>query len=70
MHIIERFCLKHKISQTELASKVGVDDSYVSHIKKHRKIPSVSIALLFERATNGEISAIELLGLERNSTPE
>jgi len=62
---LKQYCEKHNITQSELANKVGIDASYVTHIIKGRKIPSVSIALSIEETTGGEVSAIELLKLNR-----
>lgn len=61
---IQQYCDHAKITQTELARRAGIHTSYITHIIKKRKVPSVAVALLIEKATNYEVSAINLLGLK------
>ena len=62
---IKTYCKKNGLSQTELANEAGIHPSYITHIIKGRKVPSVAIAILIERVTQGEVSAIKLLGLKK-----
>jgi transcriptional regulator with XRE-family HTH domain len=64
MNLLKKYCQKQGITQTELARRAGIHTSYITHIIKGRKTPSVEVALLIERATGYQVSAIHLLGLK------
>lgn len=49
------------ISNRHLAETVKVHESYITHIRKGRRIPSPALALRIEQATNGAVSRMELL---------
>lgn len=53
--------IKNSVSNVSLAEKINVHFSYITHIKKGRKIPSPTVALAISNATGGEVSVIELL---------
>lgn len=54
---------KKGLSQTEFGSRVGLQKGFVSEIERGRKRPSPESAKRIEGATNGEVTAAELLGL-------
>lgn len=45
----------------DLASKVGVDRSYIIRLMNGQRRPSPEVALAIERATNGMVTRMELL---------
>jgi transcriptional regulator with XRE-family HTH domain len=61
MNPIKAYRLKYKISAREIAEKIKCDISYIYHIESGRARPSYRYAKAISLATNGEISAIELL---------
>lgn len=62
-----KYLQSNNIRQKEFASMAGISESYVCLILKGRRLPSVSVALQIEKATNGEVQAIEILGLINNN---
>lgn len=55
----------HNLSNMELAEMLGVDPSYVSHIKAGRRRPSPEIAKIIERETGGMVTVLEVLFPEK-----
>lgn len=43
------------ITQTEFAKKVGVDVSYITHLTKGRRVPSLTTALKIQELTEGAV---------------
>jgi plasmid maintenance system antidote protein VapI len=61
----------HNISQTDFAEKIGVHFSYITHLIKGRRTPSLSTALRIERATCGAVPVTvwvenKLSGVKKN----
>ena len=52
-------------SLTRLAKALGTSKGYLSDIRDKYRTPSVSFAVRIEKATEGEVTAISLLGLDR-----
>jgi len=50
---------------TRLAKAAGTSKGYLADIVDGRRTPSVAFAKRIEAATQGQISAISLLGLDR-----
>jgi DNA-binding transcriptional regulator YdaS (Cro superfamily) len=52
---------KKKVSNKELAEKVKIHVSLLTHMKNGRRRPSPDLALRIEKATGGAVSIRELL---------
>lgn len=52
---------KNKISNKELAERVMIHVSLLTHMKMGRRRPSPDLALRIEKATDGKVSRMELL---------
>jgi len=44
-------------ASSALASMIGVDPSYVCHLRRGRRSPSLRVAIMLETATSGAIPA-------------
>ena len=64
MNPIKAYRLKHKIPGRILAKQIKCDISYIYHLESGRARPSYEYAKAISRATNGEISVIELLEIK------
>ena len=67
MNLVD-YLLTSRVKRREFARDVGVSESYISLLISGKRRPSVSVALQIERITGGEVSAINLLGLNNIST--
>jgi transcriptional regulator with XRE-family HTH domain len=68
---LREYLTKNKITQKKFANFVGISESKLSLILIEKQIPFVSEALLIERATEYQVSAIEILRLdEKNRLPQ
>jgi transcriptional regulator with XRE-family HTH domain len=45
----------------DFADKIGISPGYLSFLKIGIRIPSLKLALKIEKASNGELSAVELI---------
>lgn len=54
---LDEFMEAKGIPNTAMAAKLGVDESYISHLRSGRKTPSLRIASKIESATEGEVRA-------------
>jgi len=52
---------KNKITNTQLARLVGIDQSSICHYHAGRRRPSPEVALRIEEVTEGEVSLREIL---------
>jgi transcriptional regulator with XRE-family HTH domain len=57
---LETWQKQNNISDKELAAKVGIHVSFLSHIRAGRKSPSLNTALKIESATGGNVTVREL----------
>jgi DNA-binding transcriptional regulator YdaS (Cro superfamily) len=48
-------------SNNDLAEMIGVDPSYISHIKAGRRRPSPEVSKRIEEITNGDVTVLEML---------
>lgn len=64
MTLVE-YLLQNKIKQKDFVQTIGISESYLSLILNGKRMPSVPVALQIEQAANGEVTAIELLGLNK-----
>ena len=64
MNPLKNYRLKYKIPARKIAQKINCDISYIYHIESGRARPSYEYAKAISRATNGEISVIELLEIK------
>ncbi len=58
---LDQYLRKHKITYTDFAEKIGYGRTYINEIGIGTKNPSKRLAKLIEQATNGEVTAEELL---------
>ena len=58
------YILSSGIKRRKFAERIGVSESYISLLVNGKRRPSVSVALQIERITGGNVSAINLLGLD------
>jgi len=61
MHLRE-YLWKHKITIQQFAEKVSYNRNYISLVMKGEKKAGKRLAKAIEEATNGEVTAEELLG--------
>ena len=61
------YLLKNRLKQKEFVKSVGISESYLSLLLRGKRTPSVPVALQIERATSGEVTALELLGLHKTT---
>ena len=61
-HIFTVWFREHNKTRIEIAKKIGMHNSYFTHIEKGRQVPSVCMALKMEEVMG--IPAIKILGLE------
>jgi len=48
-----------------VAAEIGVDESYVSHLRAGRRVPSLRVAALIEKLTRGRVRANGWVGATR-----
>lgn len=60
---LDEYLWKNKVRQRDFAALIGSTDSMVSWLRSGGRRPSVELAKRIEKATNGEVTAVELLGL-------
>jgi transcriptional regulator with XRE-family HTH domain len=58
---LKEYLTENKIKLTDFASKVGIQQPYVSLIKNGHNRPSPDVALRIEQATGGAVTVMELL---------
>lgn len=62
------FLFNHRISVTEFSKTLGCSRIHLSEIVNERRTPSLLLAKSIERATNGEVTAEELLKEKENGS--
>jgi transcriptional regulator with XRE-family HTH domain len=55
---LEVFLRKSGVSQRALAKRVGVDETYISHIRSGRRVPSLGIAAKIAEKANIPIESL------------
>jgi len=58
---LNEYLRKNNISKKEFAKRVGVARMYLHHVIAKRNTPSPNLAKKIEKATNYEVSRLELL---------
>lgn len=59
---LKKYLFLKRINITEFSEKIEISRSYLSAIANGKLIPSRKIARQIERATEGEVTAKEILG--------
>lgn len=52
---LDEFMDANSIPNTAMAEKLGVDESYISHLRSGRRTPSLKIASKIESTTDGKV---------------
>ena len=55
MHKLERYLKTNGITKTRFAAQVGIHISYITHLVKGRKVPSLATAVKIQELTNGAV---------------
>jgi len=55
MHKLEYYLKEKNLTKTEFAERVGIHLSYITHLVKGRRVPSLSVALKIQDLTDGEV---------------
>lgn len=63
---LKQFLRKKRINLNFFAKRVGCKQPHISLICAKKRRPSPDLALKIEQATDGEVTAMELLYPERN----
>lgn len=61
---LDEYLFRHKLQQQDFAAQIEASNSMVSFIRSGTRRPSIELAQRIEKATDGKVSALELLGLE------
>lgn len=61
MHAIDRYKNRHRVTDEELASAVGISVHYLRKIRYGERIPTRNVAVRISAATGGEITIEQLL---------
>lgn len=57
MTLLDHHLRERKISGASFARMLGVSEAYLSQLRRGRRLPSLSLAMKIERATEGEVRA-------------
>ena len=55
MNDLEKYLIKHKMTRTHLAKLINRHVSYVTHLVKGRRIPSLVTAINIQTVSGGEV---------------
>lgn len=58
---LDQWQKKNGVNNTAVAEGIGVHPSYITHIKKKRRIPTPKVALRIEQFTDGAVTKESLL---------
>ncbi len=58
---LKEYLIKNRIPVTEFAESIGYTRNYINLIVNKRVVPSSRLALVIEKATDGEVTTSELL---------
>ena len=61
---LEEYLRFNNIKQHTFAKSLGVSQGHINSMIKGKREPSVSLAKKIEKATNGEVSVVELLDIK------
>jgi DNA-binding transcriptional regulator YdaS (Cro superfamily) len=58
---LEKYLTKNKTKLTEFSKLSKIKISYLSQIKNRQKAPSLKVAIMIEKATNGQVTFKDLI---------
>lgn len=61
MHPLKSYCEQHDVALCRLAERVGVADTTLSRLVRFERRPSGALMAKIEAATDGEVTAAQLL---------
>ena len=61
MNILEKYYIDHNENDSSFSRKSGLPQPTLWRIRNGKVVPQIKTALMIEKATNGEISAVELV---------
>jgi transcriptional regulator with XRE-family HTH domain len=58
---LREYLFKHRKTQVEMAKQLGVSVNHFSQLVRHKRHPSIALAIKIEELTEGEVTKEELI---------